>query len=75
MRLSNQAIVNAIVLVVAGDRDDLTNQRMERIGDHGFVCQKPGTMAPARMKAAEHGRSSRRLSTAQNSLVSIHKNI
>jgi len=27
MRLSNQAIVNAIVLVVAGDRDDLTNRK------------------------------------------------
>jgi hypothetical protein len=47
MRLPNREIVNAIVLVVAGHQNGLADQRMERIGDDRFVCQKPGTMAPA----------------------------
>ena len=75
MRLPNQEIVDAIVFVVAGHQNGLADQRMERIGDDRFVRQKPGTMAPAQTKAAGHGRSSRRSSTAQNSLVSIRKNI
>ena len=49
MRLPNQEIVNAIVLVIAGHQNGLADQRMERIGDHRFVRQKPGTMAPAQM--------------------------
>jgi len=75
MRLPNQEIVNAIVLVIAGHQNGLADQRMERIGDHRFVRQKPGTMAPAQMKVARHGRSSRRSSTQRSSIVSIRKNI
>jgi hypothetical protein len=55
MRLPNQEIVNAIVLVVAGHQNGLADQRMERIGDDRFVRQKPGTMAPAQITAPKIG--------------------
>ena len=57
MRLPNQEIVNAIVLVVAGHQHGLADQRMERIGDDCFVRQKPGTMAPARTAERVTGQS------------------
>jgi len=57
MRLPNQEIVNAIVLVIAGHQNGLADQRMERIGDHRFVRQKPGTMAPAQTTARKTGPS------------------
>jgi hypothetical protein len=57
MRLPNQEIVNAIVLVVAGHQNGLADQRMERIGDDRFVRQKPGTMAPAQTTARKTGPS------------------
>ncbi len=53
MRLPNQGVANPVMLVVADHQHGLANQRMKRVGDHGFKCQKPGTMAPARM--AERG--------------------
>ena len=55
MRLPNQEIMNTVVLMVAGHQDHPAGQRVERIGDHGFECQKPGTMAPARTAAAIDG--------------------
>jgi hypothetical protein len=55
MRLPNQEIVNAIVLVIAGHQNGLADQRMERIGDHRFVRQKPGTMAPAQITGPKIG--------------------
>ena len=55
MRLPNQEIVNAIVLVIAGHQNGLADQRMERIGDHRFVRQKPGTMAPAQTSPPRSG--------------------
>jgi hypothetical protein len=57
MRLPNQEILNAIVLVVAGHQNGLADQRMERIGDDRFGGQKPGTMAPAQMTARKTGPS------------------
>ncbi|HEY0204015.1 MAG TPA: hypothetical protein VGC15_07700 [Acetobacteraceae bacterium] len=56
MRLSDQDVVNTVMLVVADDQHGLTDQRMKRIGDHGFECQKPGTMEPARMAEPATGR-------------------
>ncbi len=58
MRLSDQDVVNTVMLVVADDQHGLTDQRMKRIGDHGFECQKPGTMEPARTKAGQTGQPS-----------------
>lgn len=57
MRLSDQDVVNAVMLVVADDQHGLTDQRMKRIGDHGFECQKPGIMKLDRTAAREAGRS------------------
>jgi hypothetical protein len=42
-------VVDAAMLVVANHQHRLPGQRMKRIGDNGFECQKPGIMAPARM--------------------------
>ena len=58
MRLSDQDVVNTVVLVVADDQHGLTDQRMERIGDYGFERQKPGIMKPARTRAGQTGRTS-----------------
>ena len=55
MRLPEEEIMNTVVLMVARHQDRLTSQRVERIGDHGFECQKPGTMAPARTRAPRVG--------------------
>ncbi len=60
MRLSNQDVVNAVMLVVADDQHGLTDQRMKWIGDHGFECQKPGIMKLARTRVARTGRTSLR---------------
>jgi hypothetical protein len=49
--------MDAIMFMVADHQYRLTDQRMERIGDNGFECQKPGTMAPARMAGRVIGRS------------------
>ena len=49
MRLPDQEMVNAVVLVGADHQNRLAGQWMKRIGNYGFECQKPGTMAPARM--------------------------
>ncbi len=58
MRLSDQNVVNTVMLVVADDQHGLTDQRMKRIGDHGFERQKPGTMKPARTRAGQTRRPS-----------------
>ena len=55
MWLSDQEMVDAVMLVVANHQNRLAGQRMKRIGDNGFECQKPGIMAPARMKAEKTG--------------------
>jgi hypothetical protein len=60
MRLPDQEMVNAVVLVGANHQNRLAGQWMIRIGNYGFECQKPGTMAPARTKAAKTGHVSRR---------------
>ena len=57
MRLPNQEIANAVVLVVAGHQNGLADQRMERIGDDRFVRKKPGTIAPAQTTARKTGPS------------------
>src|ERR1700687_1295999 len=60
MWLPNQQMVNAVMLVGAGHQNRLARKWMIRIGNHGFECQKPGTMAPARTTADATGPSSRR---------------
>jgi hypothetical protein len=60
MRLPNQEMVNAIMLVGADHQNHLAGQRMKRIGNYGFECQKPGTMAPARIAVESIGRSLQR---------------
>ena len=39
------------MLIIANHQHRLSSLRMKRIGDNGFECQKPGTMAPARSAA------------------------
>ena len=48
MWLSDQEVVDAVMFVIADHQQRLPDQRMKRIGDNGFECQKPGIMAPAR---------------------------
>ena len=55
MRLPDQEMVNAVVLVGADHQNRLAGQWMIRIGNHGFECQKPSTMAPARIPEASDG--------------------
>ena len=50
MRLPKPEMVNAVMLVVADHQNGLADQWMKRIGNYGFECEKPGTMAPARLK-------------------------
>ena len=57
MWLSNQEVVDPVMFVIADHQQRLADQRMKRIGDSGFECQKPGTMAPARMSEEKHGLS------------------
>jgi hypothetical protein len=63
MRLPDQEMVNTVMLVVADHRNGLADQWMKRIGNHGFECQKPGTMAPARMAAPIGGPYGERVGT------------
>jgi hypothetical protein len=55
MWLPNEEVVNAVMLVGAGHQNRLASQWMIRIGNYGFECQKPGTMAPARTKGQRTG--------------------
>jgi hypothetical protein len=55
MRKPDQEMVDPVVLVGADHQNRLAGQRMIRIGNHGFECQKPGTMAPARTKVERTG--------------------
>ena len=55
MWLSDQEVVDPVMFVIADHQQRLADQRMKRIGDNGFECQKPGTMAPARTKVAKTG--------------------
>ena len=57
MRLPDQEMVNAVMLVVANHEHGLADHWMKRIGNHGFECQKPGTMAPAQTTARKTGPS------------------
>ena len=50
MRLTDQEMVDAVVLMGADHQNRLAGQWMIRIGNYGFECQKPGTMAPARTR-------------------------
>jgi hypothetical protein len=52
--LSDQEVVDAAMLVIANHQHRLPSQWMKRIGDNGFEYQKPGIMAPARMRAVKH---------------------
>jgi hypothetical protein len=57
MRLPDQEMAHTVMLLSADHKNTLADQRMERIGNHGFERQKPGTMAPARTVVASGGRS------------------
>jgi hypothetical protein len=57
IRLPDQQVVNAVMLVVADHQHGPADQRMKRISNYGFECQKPGTMAPARTAAPNTGPS------------------
>jgi hypothetical protein len=48
-------VTNTVVLVVANHQDGLADHWMKRIGNYGFECQKPGTMAPVRTKVRKIG--------------------
>ena len=48
MWLSNQVVMDPVMFVIANHQQRLADHGMKRIGDNGFECQKPGTMAPAR---------------------------
>jgi hypothetical protein len=54
-RLADQEVANTVVLVLPDHQYGLAHQRMKQIGNHGFVCQKPGTMPPVRMKVEQIG--------------------
>jgi hypothetical protein len=60
VRLPDQEMVKAVMLVVANHENGLADHWMKRIGNHGFECQKPGTMAPARIPEVSDGRFLRR---------------
>ena len=55
MWLSNQVVMDPVMFVIADHQQHLADQRMKRIGDSGFECQKPGTMAPTRTKEQKTG--------------------
>ena len=55
VRLADQEVTNTVVLVVPDHQYGLARQRVKRIGNHGFECQKPGIMPPVRMKADKTG--------------------
>ena len=48
MRLPDQEMVDPVVLVGTDHQNRLAGQRMKRISNYRFECQKPGIMAPAR---------------------------
>jgi len=75
LRLPNQEIMSTVVLMVAGHQDRPADQRMVWIDDHGFECQKPGTMAPARTAVPNTGLSSRPWSRLASSTTSIRSPI
>ena len=66
MRLPNQEMVNAVMLVGTGHQNRLAREWMIRIGNYSFECQKPGTMVPARTTADATGRSLQRWCSRQN---------
>jgi hypothetical protein len=55
MRLPDQEMVDAVVLVDADHQNRLAGQRMIRIGNYSLECQKPGIMAPARTREPKTG--------------------
>jgi hypothetical protein len=57
MWLSNQEVVVPVMFVIANHQQRLADHGMKRIGDNGFECQKPGTMAPARTAERVIGQS------------------
>jgi hypothetical protein len=71
VRLPNQEMVNAVMLVVANHENGLADQWMKWIGNHSLECQKPGTMAPARTKVQKIGPAWRRWSRLASSITSI----
>ena len=60
MRLSDQEVADPVVFVIADHQQRPPDQRMKRIGDNGFECQKPGIMTPARTKGRKIGLAWRR---------------
>jgi hypothetical protein len=57
MTLPDQEMANTVMLVSADHQNGLAGEWMIRIGNYGFECQKPGTMAPARTAVAGIGPS------------------
>jgi hypothetical protein len=53
-------MANTIVLVAADHQHGLAYQRMKRISNYGFECQKPGIMPPGRTAVASIGLWSQR---------------
>ena len=53
--LSDQEVVDAAMLVIANHQHRLPSERMKRIGDNGFECQKPGIMARLGRRRRELG--------------------
>jgi hypothetical protein len=53
--LTHQEMANAVMDLFTHHQHHLPGERMERIGDLGFECQKPGTMAPVRTAVAGPG--------------------
>jgi len=70
VRLTNQKITNTVMDKISDDHDSPTDQRVERIFDLRFECQKPGTMIPAPTRGAVHGRESPRSSRHVSSTTS-----
>ena len=62
MWLSDQEVMDPAHVEIADHHQRLPDQRMKRISDNGFECQKPGIMAPARTKGRKIGRCSPRRS-------------
>jgi hypothetical protein len=51
LRLPDQEMMDSAMFVIANYQHRLSSQWMERVGNDGFECQKPGIMASARTAA------------------------
>ena len=55
MWLSDQEVADSVMFMIADHQQRLPDQRMKRIGDNRFECQKPGIMTPARTMGQKIG--------------------